>query len=183
MPKPRRTVNGKNKSKLLREFLLKDNSQLGERKKTGYILSSFRNIFYNTLELRGDLTVIELSVILWAFPYVFFSKKALRNRLRMGYNTAPKVVEELIDKGYVEQYSNHFMVEGEREVKSELMGYTYTEVYDKMIQPRYRLTRKGTQLCTTIIDEVDEHLVSSFPYEEREAWETFKYIGLSKDKD
>lgn len=176
MRKKATTRNNLHNKKIKRGFLLKKDAQLGDKKKTAYIISSFRNIFYNTLEHQEDLTVLQLSVILWAYPYVFFNRETCYQRLRISPQILRRVFPELLNKGYIEEYSVGHYIEAEREKYSEIMDMTYMETYDKYITPTYRLTRKSTILVNKIIDEVDGKLVDSFPYETREVTEKTIFI-------
>lgn len=173
-------VDDRNKKKVRREFLLKEPSKLGERKEKAYILSNFRNMMYNTMEVKG-LTINELSIVMWAYPYTFFSREALIERCRIGIRGTQETISGLMEKGYIDVYAPDQMVLEDVVVKSRLEGMSDYIEQKKVRQPaRYRLTRKGTQLCNMIIDEIDQGIVNAFEYETREAVESMKFIGVKQ---
>ncbi len=150
-----RTITNKHNKKVRRDFLLKNDSQLGERKQTAYFISSYRNIFYNILNEHEDLNVTTLSILLWAYPTVFFSSKACVDRLWVGKRNIKKYLNEMIRNGWLEVYSKKFLVEQELERYSDIMDMTYTEVEEIEVKPRYRLTRKASVLAGKVIDELN----------------------------
>lgn len=177
MPRKGQTKDNLHKRKIKRGFLLKKDAQMGERKKTAYIMSSFRNIFYNTLEHVEELTVLQLSVVLWAYPYTFFNRETCYQRLRISPQILRRVFPALLEKGYIEEYSSGYYMQAEREKYSDIMDMTYMETYDKFVTPTYRLTRKSTLLVHKMVDEIDGNLINSFPYETRQDKEKFIFIS------
>jgi len=180
MNRVRRTSDGKNKKKLPMEFLLKEKDQLGDKINTIYALSSFRNVVYNMME-KHDLTANEVSIIMWGYPYKFFSREAMVDRLRIGRVHSRGLLNGLVDKGFLDQYSDGFWMEQEEDKYSEVMDYTYTEANDRYIAPRYRLAKKSIRLMNEVINEVHERFVRAFPWDTRnELIDKVAYLKLPK---
>lgn len=180
MNRERRTVDGKNKKKLPMEFLLKDKDQLGDKINTIYALSSFRNVVYNMME-KHDLTANEVSIIMWAYPYKFFSREAMVDRLRIGRTHSRGLLKGLVEKRFLDEYSDGFWMKQEEEKYSDIMDYSYTIEEDKYIAPRYRLAHKGTRLMNEVINEVHERFVMAFPWDTRDgSIDKVAYLKLPK---
>lgn len=180
MNRERRTTDGKNKSKLAMDFLLKEKDQLGDKINTIYALSSFRNVVYNMME-KYDLTSNEVSVIMWAYPYKFFSREAMVDRLRIGRTHSRGILNGLVEKKFLDQYSDGFWMEQEEDKYSDIMDYTYVQTEDRYIAPRYRLARKGTRLMNEVINEVHERFVRAWPWEIRDGEiDKISYMKLPK---
>lgn len=171
--KPRRH-NGKFDKKLTREFVRKTEDQLGQRYKSSILLGSYRNIFYNIMSSE-ELSVLELSILLWGNQYQFFTRKALLNHFYAGIDGVNDNLKSLRDKEYIKEYAP------KQEVQMTLDKGTYKSTEDVYILARYHLTRRGTQLCNMIIDEIDSGLVDAFNREDRDYDGKERYIiGLYK---
>ena len=182
MPRRKQDATNKpHKKKLTREFLLKSDAQLGEKKETAYFLSSYRNIFYNVLEKNKDISVLGLSILLWAYPYTFFSMNAIRDRCRVGTANLRSIVRQLENEGYIEQYSKSFYMTQETNKYSDIMDMSYTIEEEVKIPPRWRVAVKGTRLVNKIINEIDSGLISSVEWEKREPMEAYSYMKIPKD--
>lgn len=180
---PPKNKTGRNLKKTAREFHLKSKSDIGEdRYNNVLILSNYRNIFYNTLEIE-NLTVSELSLILWANAYHFFSREAVIKNLRIGINNVNKTVKSLMDMGYMEEYSPKQTIQVEVQKKSNLGDWTYTETVDKVMAPRYRLRMAGTRLANRVADAISEGVIHSFAYETREDVERMPFMKIWSPKN
>lgn len=170
--------NDGNSKKIRREFLLKTEERLGEYMKTAYICSNFRNIYYNIMEEK-KLDVNEVAIILWAYPYEFFSRAGIADKCRIGWRGVNNCVKSLVDKGYVEKYSPEQTLTEDVYVKAKLEGMNdYLERRTFRLAPRYKLTSKATRLCESVYKEIDSGIVDAVRYAERDDVERSKFIKI-----
>lgn len=155
---------GKRDDTLRREFAIRKDFKDHPLYSTAVVVTNYRNLFYNFSD-RLSLTPSEVSVLLFAFPYRFFSREALKQRLRMGDKTAKASVASLIDKGYITNYSDLQIIEDTIYRESEVCNYT--ETIDKVLAPRLCLTYYGKKTCNDFFAEITKGVIAGYPYDER----------------
>lgn len=145
--------NGKNKGKLKRLFLPKKDEELGDRLFIANVAASFRNVVYDTMEDRG-LSAGEISILFYGYLNVFFSKSALIEQTRVGAGGIYKNINNLLEKGYIDEYSPLQYLEEDVEVYSELLERSYIERKEVAVEAKYKLAKKGSFLVGKMLDKL-----------------------------
>lgn len=158
---------------LKREFVIREDLKELNNYEIMIAMTNYRNLFYNFMD-KLDLTSNELSLILFAYPYRFFSREAMKQRLRMSVASSRKALLSLIDKGYVMEYSARQIIESEIYRESEVCNYI--ETVDKVLAPRFALTSYAKRYCTNFFREVTEGIVAGYPFDERFDNEKYRFI-------
>lgn len=158
---------------LKREFVIREDLKELKNYEVMIAMTNYRNLFYNFMD-KLDLTSNELSIILFAYPYRFFSREAMKQRLRMNVTASRTALNNLVTKGYMREYSNRQIIETEIFRQSEVCDYI--ETVDKVLAPRFALTDYGKRYCTNFFREVAEGIVAGYPFDERFDNERFRFI-------
>lgn len=138
------------KKNLLNEVAPHPKSKMGDDYGLYMILANFRNALYNTYDEFKDegLTPQKINIIIWAYPYRFFTYNGMINELRIGSQNIRKDITLMKKKGWIEEYSPRQNYEfSERRDKWGDGKEFYYEVVSKTLAPRYCLTAKGRRFA------------------------------------
>lgn len=158
---------------LKREFVIREDLKELDNYEIMIAMTNYRNLFYNMLDTL-ELTSNELSLILFAYPYRFFSREAMKQRLRMNVAASRIALSNLIKKGYIREYSAIQMIETEIFRQSEVCNYT--ETIDKVLPARFCLSQYGKTVCTKFFKEVSQKVLAGYPFDERMDNERYKFF-------